>query len=93
MMTVFTAEESRGTRVLCIPGRRKPESIELDIRNVNRDTVKVATVSKSFRLAYQPDSQSVAEGIESQREIDRVREHGASRLQGYRNCADFPVMR
>lgn len=63
-----------------------PDFIKLDmslIRNVDRDPVKAVIVRRVLEIAQDLGIMSVAEGVETQGEMEWSRAHGASLVQGY----------
>ncbi len=72
----------------------KPDYIKLDmelVRNVDREPYKAAIAEKVLQLAHDLGIETVCEGIETQGELDWVRDHGTNYVQGYliaRPCAE-----
>ena len=64
----------------------RPDLIKLDmnlIRNVHADPYKALLTEKILEVAARLNIKTVAEGIETEQELDWVKEHGATFAQGY----------
>ncbi|WP_036482707.1 EAL domain-containing protein [Myxosarcina sp. GI1] len=64
----------------------RPDFIKLDmelIRNVHQDRYKAVITEKILEIAQNLNIQTIAEGIESEAELNWVRQHGANFVQGY----------
>lgn len=64
----------------------RPDYVKLDmalIRDVHLDPYKALITGKILEIAQHLDIQTVAEGVEVPEELEWVREHGATFVQGY----------
>ena len=64
----------------------RPDLIKLDmdlIRNVHADPYKALLTEKILEVAARLNIKTVAEGIETEQELNWVKEHGATFAQGY----------
>ena len=64
----------------------RPDFIKLDrslICNVHLDDYKALVTEKILEIAARLNIKTVAEGVETQQELNWVREHGATFVQGY----------
>lgn len=75
-----------GYSALNLIHRLKPDLVKLDmdlIRDVDRDDYKAAIAESLLALARRLNLTTVAEGVETQGELDWLRSHGADYVQGY----------
>ncbi len=66
--------------------RLRPDLVKLDmdlIRNVDQDDYKAAIAETLLALARRLGIRTVAEGVETQGELDWLRNHGADYVQGF----------
>ena len=64
----------------------RPDFIKLDMdlmRNVDRDPYKALIARKTIEIATELGISTIAEGIETEGELEWARRHGAAYLQGY----------
>jgi EAL domain-containing protein (putative c-di-GMP-specific phosphodiesterase class I) len=79
-----------GYSSLNLMSRLRPDFVKLDrelIRRVDEDPYKAVIAEKLLELARQLGIRTVAEGVETDGELDWVRCHGADYVQGYRIAA------
>ena len=79
-----------GYSSLNLMSRLRPDFVKLDrelIRGVDEDPYKAVIAEKLLELARQLGIRTVAEGVETDGELDWIRRHGADYAQGYRIAA------
>ena len=66
--------------------RLQPDIVKLDmklVRDVDRDKYKAGITSKLLEMAQKLDIVTIAEGVETEGELQWFRDHGADFVQGY----------
>lgn len=83
-----------GYSSLAVLHQLKPDFVKIDralVQDVHKDEVKSIILSKILEIAQELGIQTVAEGVETQEELDFVREKGADYFQGFLVCKPSEV--